>query len=414
MKNKFFNMVLLCSLVFCGCNKEIFSADISNDYENKLTKSIAVDSLQLNGINSLAFDLYKMQSRPNENLFFSPFCISSSFALIYPGSLGKTKDEIQSFFHFNENPDENSEIFRKLNNEISSISDSLNQVKIANALWIEEEFIIKESFFEYSKDYFNSEFYSQDFINAPKKSCDNINKWVSDKTNHKIENIINANSIHETTRLILTNAIYFNCIWSNTFDKNLTQNSIFYNSDHTIDTVKMMNCTSNLNYFEDTQLQVLEIPYLGNYSMIVLLPKVIENGIEKLEQNLNYQNYNKWLSSMSFKEVELYMPKFQLQNNIEFIDLFKRNGLNIPFTPMADFKGISDENTYIDKSYQYCYINVDETKTEAVAVGITEDIVISNISKKSPIVFNINHPFIFLIISKKNRIILFLGKGNVI
>lgn len=381
-----------------------------NPIQNEI-KSIT-ENTPANGINILAFDLFKSLSKQNENLFFSPFCIVSSFAMLYPGSIGETKNEIQRFFHFSQSASDNSMLFNKLNNEILAKPNSSSEVNVANALWIQKNFKIKEHFLTLTKNYFNSELYQQDFVKTPKESCDAINRWASEKTNRKITSIIKTSDLDEFTRLILTNSIYFEGKWENEFDKSRTKDTIFHNSDKTESTVRMMHQTSSFNYFEDSLFQALEIPYEDDYSMIVLLPKSTPADFDKVD--FNHQTYQKSISSMTYEDVVLSMPKFDLQNEIQLSDVLQANGLKTSFTAAANFNEITDNNLYIKKCYQSAYISVNEEKTQAAAVGVTCVSVMSAISENPspPKVFNMNHPFVFLILSKKTQTILFCGIVN--
>jgi len=408
--NLLISMVLVC---FIGCKSD------KKPYENSKTSSrfsikdvilTASDSITLNGANAMAFSLFKSLSKPNENLFFSSYSVASSFALIYPGSKGETKDEIQRFFQFNTDPEANSKLFCTLNNVISQLPDKAGEVNVANALWVQDGYKIEPLFEQQSKKYFNSELYSQDFINKPGRSCNAINEWVYEKTNHKIANIISESDITNLTCLILTNSIYFNRKWYDEFDKTATQNAVFYNSDKTESTVKMMNKSTEFKYGEDSLLQILEIPYVGDYSMLVLLPKSGQNGFHDVD--FNYQNYLKWTSLMTPLEVILSMPKFKLEDRLQFSDVLSANGLSTAFTKRANFRGIFNFDSYIDKFYQYSYISVDEEKTEAAATGVMVASQLSAYSESPPKVFNMNHPFVFLIVCHRFENILFLGKIN--
>jgi len=411
-----FNFLILMVLVcFIGCKsdkKPSSNPKTSNQYSIKDVVLTASDSITLNGANAMAFSLFKSLSKPNENLFFSSYSVASSFALIYPGSKGETKDEIQRFFQFNTDPEENSKLFCTLNNVISQLPDKAGEVNVANALWVQKGYKIEPLFEQQSKKYFNSELYSQDFTNKPGKSCNAINEWVYEKTNHKINNIISESDITDLTRLILTNSIYFNRKWKNEFDKNATQDAVFYNSDKTESIVKMMHKTTNFNFGEDSLLQVLEIPYIGDYSMIILLPKSIKNGFTDIV--INYPNYLKWTSSMHHLEVNLSMPKFKIERKLELLDVLSANGLSTAFTKQANFRGIFNFDSYINKCYQYSYISVDEEKTEAAAVGVVGMSAMAAFGDNSPKIFNIDHPFAFFVLSKLNNSILFLGQINII
>ena len=393
--------ILLLSICASGCHSE------GNNIKENIILT-ASDSITLNGANAMAFSLFKSLSKPNENLFFSSYSVASSFALIYPGSKGETKDEIQRFFQFNTDPEANSKLFCTLNNVISQLPDKAGEVNVANALWVQDGYKIEPLFEKQSTKYFNSELYSQDFKNKPESSCNAINKWAYEKTNHKINNIISENDLTDLTRLILTNSIYFNRKWKDEFDKNATQNAVFYNSDKTESSVKMMHKSTEFKYGENSFLQVLEIPYIGDYSMIILLPKSGQNGFQNID--INYQNYLKWTYSMGPLQVILSMPKFKLEDRLQFSDVLSTSGLSTTFTSKANFKGIFKFDSYIDKCYQYSYITVDEEKTEATAIGVIGENAMSAFGGNPPKIFNMNHPFAFLIVSKLNNSILFLGK----
>ena len=50
-----------------------------------------------------------------------------------------------------------------------------------------------------------------------------MNDWVSNKTNNRIQNIIDSNSVSDLTRIVLINAIYFKSSWANRFDESSTE-----------------------------------------------------------------------------------------------------------------------------------------------------------------------------------------------
>lgn len=54
-----------------------------------------------------------------------------------------------------------------------------------------------------------------------------INDWVENKTNNKIKDLIPQGSLDPSSRLVITNAIYFNGTWDKKFDKSLTKDDDF-------------------------------------------------------------------------------------------------------------------------------------------------------------------------------------------
>ncbi len=77
----------------------------------------------------------------------------------------------------------------------------------------------------------------------------------------------------------------------------------------------------------------------------------------------------------------------------------------------ADFSGISSNPLYISWVYHKAFINVDEVGTEAAAataVGMTPTCVGAYLPP--PVVFNADHPFLFLIRDTQSGSVLFMGQ----
>ncbi len=75
------------------------------------------------------------------------------------------------------------------------------------------------------------------------------------------------------TRLVLTNAIYFNAAWLHPFDKDATSNADFYLPDGSKVSVPMMRQTESYGYAAGNGYQAVELPYDGNeLSMVIIMP----------------------------------------------------------------------------------------------------------------------------------------------
>ena len=91
--------------------------------------------------------------------------------------------------------------------------------------------------------------------------------------------------LDELTRLVLTNAIYFKGKWDAQFEKQATKNLPFHISADTKIDVPMMHQTHEFKYGEVDNLQIIELPYVGNrLSMLVLLPKEVD-GFNRSKKN---------------------------------------------------------------------------------------------------------------------------------
>lgn len=370
---------------------------------NKTTSSI--ENI-VEGNNKFAFKFYSKISNA-ENIFFSPFSIYSAFAMTYEGSAGQTKKEFERVFNF---PSEKVEIrdpFKLILSNFSKENPEL-AIKIANSIWVQKEYHFLSGYIELLKDNYFSEFFDSDFKSAPEKEREKINLWVKEKTLGKIDSLIPPNGLNSLTRLVLANAIYFKGLWENKFDKNLTFNDHFVNGKKNIP-IKMMTYPSEvkLPYYKDQNLQMIELPYKGKeISMYIILPTAEDT--KEIEKDLTYEKFKKWSQEMRNQKIKVFIPKLKLEYYSKLNEILTQMGLKTAFTEKANFTEMDNtRKLYIQKAFHKAKIEIDEEGSEAsaataVSVGIKAVMM-------TPI-FKANKPFIFLIIDKRNNLILFMGK----
>ena len=69
---------------------------------------------------------------------------------------------------------------------------------------------------------------SVDFIHAPAQTTNQINPWVSQYTKNHIQQLLQSNIITPMTRIVLTNAIYFQGKWEKPFEHANTAKQPFH------------------------------------------------------------------------------------------------------------------------------------------------------------------------------------------
>lgn len=368
----------------------------------------------VNANNQFAFELYSKYKDEyrDDNIFFSPYSISTALAMTYEGARGKTSGEMQSVFHFPADSDARRPAFARIYNEINNNKkEKGNQYKLhtANALWAQKDYQFTNEYFGTSEKYYRGKVTNLDFRSEPEPSRITINNWVEDQTNDKIKDLIPPGGICPLTRLVLTNAIYFKGTWVLQFDKNKTRDADFGVSPTKTVKVEMMSLTgekAKFNYAETAHLQILEMPYEGEeLSMIVLLPK--EDTLDKVEQSLTVEKLNEWRGMLQKKRVDVYMPKFKFETKYFMAQDLAEMGMPSAFTGEADFSGMTGKrDLYISQVIHQAFVEVNEEGTEAAAATA----VIMEVGAVMSKVFRADHPFIFIIQQKDTGNILFLGK----
>jgi len=374
------------------------------------------------GNNQFALDLYAKLNTNRDNLFFSPFSVSTALAMTYGGAGGATQSQMEQVLHFPFGDEKLHTSFGALLQQLTYVpaSKAGYQLDIANRLWGEEKeyYKFRDDFLKLNRDFYGAELEKVSFSKEPGPTAAKINTWVSKQTSGKIPEIVNAADFSVYTLLVLTNAIYFKGDWKSEFKKDATQDEPFYIEDGTQKNVPMMRQTREFGYGSTENAQILEMGYRGDrLSMVVILPRE-RNGLAALETALNAQILREWMANIHLQKVEVYFPRFKMETSFELTETLKAMGMPDAFTPQADFMKMieytiqppPDERIWIDKVLHKAYVDVNEKGTEAAAATAVIMTLGAVSMPEPPPVFRADHPFLFLIRDDVSGSILFLGR----
>lgn len=385
--------------------KPPLNGDVNDDIIKPIP-NVTKSELLVNENNQFALDFYSRVANKDEtNIFFSPWSIMNAFSVAYEGANGATADEISSVFHLPAKEKSRSSIqtMQKYLNE----ENSEYEIRNANALWIKNGFGVKDDFVNTARQFYDSEVAEVSFPEDEEK----IDSWVEQKTNNKIKDLVKGTT-NDLTRFVITNAIYFNGTWQNQFEESETHDDDFRVNKNTTITVPMMSIQSTFPYAENSNLQILEMPYSGDrLSMLVLLPR--NDELDSLENLLTQENLASWQKSTVSQEVIVYIPKFKLEKEYDLIKTLKQLGIVAAFEDYADFTNISNEPLKIGVARHKAFVDVNEQGTEAAAATVVIE-EMAGLSPgqppPSPVVFRADHPFLFMIQDDKTGLVLFLGR----
>ncbi len=365
--------------------------------------------------NQFAIDMYQQINGQNKqadkNVFFSPYSLSTSMAMLYAAAEGETKAQIQRTFHY---PSLNV-----LNPNSAALHEQFNkpnpnyQLATANDLWIQQGLRPNQNYLDTVQRYYSGKVTNLDFKNSPEPSRQTINKTIAKYTQQMIPEVLPASSIDTNTVTVLTNAVYFKGDWKNTFAP--SEKRPFNKFDGSIIDVDMMHEQAPYAYTEDAQVQVVQLPYKGDeLSMLVVLPKAKDKiAMQRVVNTLNAKQISQWNNNLVKHEVILDLPKFKLEESYTMDSLLATMGMAKAFSSEANFSLFSQNIPLsVDAIVHKAVVEVDEKGTKAAAsTGIT----ISPISRGYYVntsTFTADHPFIFMIIDNKTDAILFLGQVN--
>ena len=366
----------------------------------------AVRSELVAGSTAFALDLFHALSREDDNLFFSPYSILSALAMTYMGARGETEIQMEEALRFTLPQSVLHTAFHALDSALMQHASSTEgvQLRAANALWGQLGYPFLSGFLDVLIESYNAPLRQTDFVGAPEEARGQINDWVSDETDGKIEALMKPGSMTPDTRLVLANAIYFKGTWKLQFDPQKTGLAPFHRLDGSQVSVPMMRMQGDFRYTQGAGFQAIELPYAGDtLSMVILLPG--EGTFEDFQIRLNRERLRAILGSLGVTTVQLAMPKFELTSEFSLAGALAQLGMVDAFTGAADFSGMDGtRDLFIDQVVHKAYVSVNEEGTEAAAgTGVWTRLSL-------PTVMTIDRPFVFLIREIETGAILFMGR----
>jgi serpin B len=362
-------------------------------------------------MNRFGIEMYLQLLNGADNVFISPYSIFTALSMTYEGARGETASEMASIMHYPDNDTIRRASFARIQNLMVNGTNDY-ELTSANKIWPREDYPFMDPFFDLIKEYYYGGIEELDFAGDPEGSRQTINQWVENRTNDRIKDLLPEGSISGYTIMVLTNAIYFLGKWVYEFNKEETKDADFtLSSGSVVQTPTMgMNVEDGLRYYEDDDLQALELPYKGDdLSMIVLLPR--ENDISGMESDLDAERLNDIIDELDDKEVNVYLPKFEMTIEYNMNQPLKDLGMVQAFDPaLSDLSGLNGgiEPLFISLVQHKAFVKVDEEGTEAAAATA---VVIDRLSAgDGPATFRADHPFMFFIMHKETNSILFMGK----
>ncbi|XP_030028030.1 antichymotrypsin-2 isoform X2 [Manduca sexta] len=338
----------------------------------------------------------------SKSVVSSPLSAEYLLALLALGTTEPAHSELLTALDI---PDNDS-----IRSSFGAVSAKLKGIKgvtfnVANKIYIKDGgYELVPELKEDAEKVFDAEFEKVDFDNSA-AAADLINKWVENKTNEKIKDLLSSDSFNADTRLVLVNALYFKGNWKTQFDAMNTIEQPFHIDAQTSVNIPMMFQEEKFKYGEssDLQAQLLEMKYEGgDASMVIVLPNEID-GLDGVMQKLadGYDLMSE-VEKMFSTKVKVTLPKFKIETEIDLMEVLPQLGIKAIFG--HGDSGLSKilntgEPLYVSKAVQKAYIEVNEEGAEAAAATAMSFAFCSAIIGEETVpYFTADHPFIAAII----------------
>ncbi|CAN1184715.1 At1g47710 [Linum perenne] len=412
-------------------------------------------------IESILDQLKDGSSRGAKNVILSPASLDIVLRTVACGAKGKTLEQLLRFLGAKDIDDLNSKASsimkvlhlaspennpppvlvkkQKLNNSGDddnppvTVSPTVSSpiISCANAIWIDEQYPVKDSFKKLLTDVYRAQANNVNFRHQKEEAVKEVNSWATKSTNGRISNILNPGYINKDTPLVLTNAIYFKAFWSKNFENcssSDTKDFHLIDGINKVTTVPFMhNGNTWFRYGKFDKFKVIELSYKTGrpheygqkdegpcFSMYIFLPHKVDGLSEMIGKlSVTLSRTLDGLKQTNMKKVVI--PKWKSSYRFEAKDLMKKLGLKLPFDRDQDdftemIVGSKSKEVYISDVIQNAYIDVNEKGTEAAAVSVM-GMTVRCFSKPKPPKeeFVADHPFMFMIMEHDSKAVIFAG-----
>lgn len=353
----------------------------------------------------------------NGNLVFSPASIAIALTMVRAGAIGATGTEIDDVLHI-EDPATIHRAMNALSRALEARSGTFDvggeqrevTLSIANSLWGQSGLAFEQPFLDTLAAEYDAGLRVTDFFADPEGSRSTINEWVSDETRERIPNLLPQGSITSDTRLTLVNAVYLKAPWMTPFGEVATVDRPFARLDGSTVDVPMMSARVTAPYAAAAGWQAVELGYVGGeLAMLLVVPDA--DGLATIEESLSAGLVEDVVTALSSAEVDLQLPRWDIETSAQLADLLTDLGMPTAFTDAADFSGISrDTALAISAVVHQANITVDENGTEAAAATA---VIVGETSAPDPsdvVELHVDRPFLFALRDTTTGAITFLGR----
>jgi serine protease inhibitor len=369
-----------------------------------------VDPAVVDGVNAMGIDMLQRlySDMDGENFMVSPASISLALSMTMNGAEGETLTQMKDAMHFT---GMDTDTVNEAQKDLMSIllnPDGTDKVKveIADVLWVEDNFILADTFRETCQSYYNAGVRTLDF--ADPASLDIINGWVDENTHGMIETILDE-PIDPDTVLFLMNTLFFDGKWSVPFDPEKTYDGIFTKADGSRVPAMMMPISEDLMTYVDPEgnIDCFGKPFgdSGRLEMLFIRDK---QGLDAFLRDFSLEQLNEMVHKSYDAELIVDIPRFSYDTSLCLNDVLTAMGMKDAFGGAARFGLMSDtgeEDLFISKVLHKTRIEVKEEGAKAAAVTSVD---IAR-SAGPPVQIVLDSPFLYLIRDTMTGAVLFMG-----
>ncbi|GBG93355.1 hypothetical protein CBR_g66210 [Chara braunii] len=289
------------------------------------------------------------KSNKSLNIAVSPVSIALALVVVSGGVAGNTLTEILNVLRLPEDLAVAHSSLTSLHRNLlggptsASTSDSAAAVKvqIATGLWVTDQLPLKKEYEDHVAMY-EGRVVPADFVGAASQVREEINRWVSNQTSRKIQEIVPEGLLDKDSVFVLVNALYFKGLWRRVFYEEDTDPEEFKipakGEGFKTVFVQMMRNDGMYRIGKQNGFRILRLPYkvggaddCRQLAMYIFLPDEVD-GLAKMEGSLTAELLEESFGNMCDNYLDkLLLPKFKVASGLKLNQSLKDIGMKIAF-----------------------------------------------------------------------------------
>jgi serpin B len=306
--------------------------------------------------------------KDDKNTVVSPIAIQVALATLNAGARGNTRRQIAHVIAGNLKTQERKQIFRTLirhlkgnrNTEYTTPTTTTTKLNIVTGLFVTPRIPTKRQFLQLVMSVHGATVKKCPFT-RPQQCRQQINQWMSQKTQHKINQIVPQDAITDNTKMVLVSALNIKATWGPQMRRHVTKQAKFYPLDtKKVKTVEVMETEGSFKYYEDELVKIVGVPTKQHeLTLYTIVPKA-KDGLTEVEKlHLEDSVQLKQLLEKTDKHTRrchVQLPKFQIKHKVDVRRTLRKQGVTDAFdSQRADFSGITGISKYQEDQMEETY-----------------------------------------------------------
>lgn len=359
----------------------------------------------VDGITAVAVELYRtLAGQDTGNVVISPYSVAEGLALPWLGSVGDTQIEMAEVLGYDLPPEVQHRALAMLRRTLTDRDSDQLDLAVANRVYTDDDLQLRDQFLADLSRYYGAGAGVVDYDGDADGAREEINRWVAEQTNDRIDELFPAGSIDELTRLVLANALYLDADWRLPFNVDNTRSARFTPADGPPVQVPMMHFNESIPSAVGDGWAAVELPYADEQlSMVAILP----DDLDAFEAALTPALLDEIRHAPAEGGIHLAFPRAEIRFHASLIDPLRQMGMTTALSDQADFSAMTGTSGLTVQSIEHeVYLRIDEAGTEAAAATGT-----AMAGSHGPTI-EFTRPYLILIHDRPTDTILFLGRIN--